>query len=417
MTLRATTQRFLGYFVLLAVTVIWAPLGNYASYLALAAAIVSLLLGVSGAAVLSLIRQAWMQAFFAAFLLIAISIAASSRQLVDLTFVGDFLILPLGLVLALALTHVERGFNVRHLALLCLLGAGAATVTGLVDVFLLGQDRAHGIENSPIHFADIATTLGFLALAGTLDRTTRWTSVFYLGPLLGLAATFLASTRGAIVVAAVLAALFSIVFVLNRRGPIVKRVSLLAGGLLLLLTVPIVAYVFGFTRPLQVVIPVWEILTGRTPSDPSSMYRLEMYRGGLRAFVDAPLFGHGWHNQVTSALPYMGEVALQAYPSEAWSYLHNEPLGFLVGMGLFGLLAYLFLMSAPLLALRSSPHDSQTAARRYMAFCLCSGLFASGMTDVLFMTEQSKILLVTLTAAIGMLCRDKPTFTAESGSE
>ena len=150
------------------------------------------------------------------------------------------------------------------------------------------------------------------------------------------------------------------------------------------------------------------MILGEKVTETSSSYRTQMYAGGLRAFWDAPLLGHGWKNQVTSALPYMSEEARAGYAVEGWSYIHNEPLGFALSAGVLGIVAYVCIMVAPLMAWRLRRFDAGTI-RLYLALVLVVGFFVAGMTDVLFMTELPKTILAFGTGAIAVLGSSRKT--------
>src|SRR5690606_31986361 len=133
--------------------------------------------------------------------------------------------------------------------------------------------------------------LGFLSLGGTLVEKAARKWMYLLGPVLAVIATIAAETRAALIVALGLALVYGVVAL---RGSAVPRLVKIALPLVLCGLVVLgfaVAYSFGFTRPMEAFQPVVALLRGEIPSDTSALYRVEMYRAGIRAFFDAPLFG------------------------------------------------------------------------------------------------------------------------------
>lgn len=412
---RHTAARWFAFASLATITIAWAPLGNTAAYVSMLFALVAVLVGWRQEALVRVVQQRWVWTFLAAFCLMALAFLLNSDP-GDLIYIGDFIFLPFCIIFALAFSLLKGRVGVEQVAWLLLLGALLATAVGVSDVYVQGQDRAHGFSNSPIHFANIAVIVGFMALAGVFIRARGPSLWLYAGPILGIAAATLAGTRGAYFVAAILAAVFAI-FVISRRR---ERLSVKLAGLALLALVLVLAifagHALGFTRPLETFAIVQEFFSGNL-SDNSTAYRLAMYQSGVRAYLDAPLFGHGWHNQVTAALPYMDGFARAGYAAEQWSYIHNEMLGFALSGGVFGIAAFFCIMLAPLIGLRGLPADDYVVGRTYLVITMLAGVFAGGLTDVLFMTELSKIFYVALTAAVLILCVSPFTFTSDDTHE
>lgn len=389
---------------------LWAPLGNTAAYVAIPFALLGTILNWNQSTAHALLKQTWLRMFALGFVLLAIAFASiGDRQ--NLASIGDFLYFPLAFLFAVALTSLRGRIGTMGFCWLLLAGVAAAAIVGICDVYLLGKGRANGLSNSPIHFADFSVILGFMAMGGTLIPKARRTWPLLAGPILGLVAATLAGTRAAFVVALVLAVVFAL-FVFLRRPEALRlktgAVITVASGLVL---IAVLGHLAGYTRPYETLVVLRELVSGEAVGDASSAYRLEMYRAGLMAFWHAPIFGYGWHNQIAAALPYMSEFGREGYATEQWSYLHNDLLGFAVSAGVFGIAAYLLWLFAPFVALKQVPDDNHSTVRLYLVTTLVFGLVASGTTDVLFMTELSKMFLVAMPVAIVMLCRDTASRT------
>ena len=264
--------------------------------------------------------------------------------------------------------------------------------------------RSSGIENSPIHFADLAMVMGFMAMAGIFRESGIKKIPYLFGPVLGLVATLLADTRSAVLVGAALGIVFIVMFWRSWSASLATKMGALALAIGIAVAMLVVGSLLGFGRFFTVFEIVKQIVSGAALTDASTAYRLEMYRGGLLAFRDAPMFGHGWHNQVASAIAYMDEQAKQGFLIEDWAYLHNEPLGFAVSAGVLGIASYCLLMLSSLVGIGAIPKEQRLEGQLYLGLVLVVGLFVSGMTDVLFMSELPKTFFVFMSAAIVVLC-------------
>lgn len=391
--------------MLLSVTVLWAPIGNAAAYLAAILALLGTALSWDGIRARGLLNQSWLWLFAIGFMLVSIAFV-SNGQSGGFTSIGDFLFFPLAPIFLISLGSLQGRINATGLCWLFLAGTIVAVVVGGYDIYVLGMDRASGMNNSPIHFADYAVLLGFMALGGTLVSGAwhRW--LLLGGPILGLIAATLAGTRGSFMVAAVLIAVFALFVFVQRPEPLRFKAGMVVAMGAGLTLIAVLGHLAGYTRPYETLIVFKELLSGETVGDASSAYRLEMYRAGLIAFWKAPIFGYGWRNQIAAALPYMSEFGREGYAAQHWAYLHNDLLGFAVSAGIFGIAAYVLWLFAPFVALKRMANDSQNVVRLYLVTTLVFGLVASGTTDVLFMTELCRLFLVALPAAIVALCQD-----------
>lgn len=397
---------------LLSITVLWAPIGNSAAYLAILCAASGTLLSWNGATAQYLVKQAWLWMFVLGFVLLALAFAGNQ----NFDSIGDFALFPLAFLFVVSMGALRGRISAVGLCWLFLAGAAAAAMVGGYDIYVLEKNRASGLNNSPIHLADFAVVFGFMAMGGTLTHGPRHRWILLAGPVLGLVAATLAGTRGAFMVAAVLAVVFAL-FVFIQRPELrwfkIGVVLALGAGLTL---IAVLGHLAGYTRPYEALIVLQELFSGEAVGDASSAYRIEMYRAGLIAFSKAPIFGHGWHNQITAALPYMSEFGREGYASQQWAYLHNDLLGFAVSAGVFGIAAYILWLFAPFVALKKVPGDGQGVVRLYLVTTLVFGLVASGTTDVLFMTELSKLFLIAIPGVVVTLCRDPDTAGAPASS-
>jgi O-antigen ligase len=404
--MRAFSRTVLRLVVFAALLLLPCAYGNIAAYIAMLAVLLSVAVAFDADGFAYAWSQAGIRMLMAAFALISIAFIAGPA---DYASIVDFTPLLLAVPAAALFYRSGRANGALIFSSFCLAGSAVAAVVGAHDVLVRGAARASGLENSPIHYADEAIVLGFMALAGLLaPGRNKWRLLYLLGPPLGTVAMIFAGTRGAMLVAVALLALAGSFLFLSTRMTTRTKIVVALGAPALIGVSLWIGQLFGFTRSLDVLPPILDTLAGRTPEDTSSSYRLEFYQAGIRAWGDAPIFGHGWHNQITSSLPYMNEAAQQGFLVEKWGYLHNEPLGFLVSGGVFGLAAYLLVMLSPFALLRTSPRDDQWTARLYLVLAIVIGMFVSGMTDVLFMAELPKTFFCIVPVCLVLFCRDAP---------
>ena len=406
----AAFRRSLAWLVVCVALLAWPVLGNPSTYPVLVLVLLSPLAGVRFDDLSWVLRQTWIRLFLVAFFLIAIAFALNARTGHDYAYILDFLILPLSVPIALLAMHLGSRFDALRLAQLCLASGAIALLIGLYGIFILHEGRAGGFELSPIHFADLAVIMGFMALGGLFVPAGRHHWYLLIGPALGLGAAMFAGTRGALLVTAALGVSFVVFYLLRYQATKAVKLRMIGSLAVLAVLALLLGSLLAGDRFFDAINVVANLLGGRE-IDSSSAYRMEMYSSGLRAFWDAPLFGHGWTHQLASALPYMSDTGRAGYELEKWGYIHNEALSFAVGGGAVGLLAYILWMVAPFVGLRSIPVDQQATARAYLVTTLVLGLAIAGLTEVLFMSELAKTLMVVLTCVILVACRDTPATT------
>jgi len=408
-------RRAMAWLMVAIALLVWPAFGNPTAYLVLVLALIATPFTASGRGIAWLLTQSWIRLWLISFVMIAVAFTLNAQDAADYGHILDFIVLPLAIPIALLALLLGPKFNALRLAQFCLASAIVAGIVALYVTFVLHAYRASGYELSPIQFADLAVIVGFMALGGFFvgDGKRNW--YLLAGPLFGVMAAMLAGTRGALLVAAVLGAVFIVFFVLRHRSSTRKKFMMLGALVAIAAAVLAIGDVTGSTRFFDALTVLGNLASGKEV-DSSSAYRLEMLASGWRAFLDAPIYGHGWAKQLASALPYMSEMGREGYELEKWGYIHNEALSFAVGGGGLGLIAYMIWMIAPFIGLRSVPNDTQADARAYFVFTLVGGLVVAGLTEVLFMSELSKTLMIVLVSVILLACRDASPIAKPSAS-
>jgi O-antigen ligase len=218
--------------------------------------------------------------------------------------------------------------------------------------------------------------------------------------VLGLIAVFATGSRGALVGFPVLVIVAA--FLLLPR----KRIALLvAGGIgAAFIAITLIGDLLG-ARSSSLFDLMSRIAGGETIGDDSVRFRMIVYRAGISAFADAPIFGHGWTRLMSSIVPYLSPADLV---QAKLPHLHNDALNFGVLSGVFGIAVYVMLLALPPLCCLFTPRDSQFRPRLYGCWLLSISYFVLGLPDTMLSFELHTALYVALTAILLNYCRDVP---------
>lgn len=340
-----------------------------------------------------------------AFLALLIAFILSAQAPGDIQYAGNFIFF-LMFVPAVSLLSVNAGPNAsKTFAGLALLGAACALGAALYETQVLGVTRVVGFVNLTNPFAMASVMLGFLALVGFFAFSSRWKYLFLLGPLFALGASLLAGTRSAIVMIAGLGLVFVAFWLLGLRG----RTRLLALGAVLvsLVLAAIALAIFADQfRALSAFNSIAVFFGQGEASDFSTEIRLNLYFGGIQAFLESPIFGHGWWRHVEAARPHMSELVQEN--TVKWSHLHNDYVNFAALAGILGLLAYFLYMATPIIGAMRSARDSQSRPRLFGAVILAACYAIFGLFDTSFSMEILLGFGPVCAAALLGFCVDAP---------
>lgn len=387
---------------LLSAILLWPVIGNAAAYLSLFLFLPAAIVGLRPDDVRRLMSASWVWLFWAGFGLLCLAFLLQPGG-TGVSSIGDFAIFAVAPVIGLAMAPLGRTtLTLDRFAMLCLCATLVACAVGMYGLSQ-GARRVTAPNLSPIHFANIAVILGFMGLGVTLVGSSRWRWLALAAAPLGLAASVAAGTRSAVIVGCALAALYAFFLVQRHALALWQKIVLPIVLSALVVGAFYVAHLAGYTRAFDALRAIWGTFTGDLSGDTSTAYRIEMYRSGWQAFLDRPWVGHGWHQQIEAAIPYLSEAALRGYERQQWGYIHNEPLSLAVAAGIPGFIAYFLFMAAPFAAMARTPEGPHRSLAGFLACIFVSGLVVSGMTDVLFMVELPKLLLVVVSACLFLL--------------
>ena len=336
--------------------------------------------------------------FVTAAALPALAFLFTSEKPSDLLFAFNFVPLLLAVPFRWQLEKFARLDSALLIGRLALAGAGIAVIVGVVQVGVLGYDRAGQPLMSMFHFADTAMLLGFIALVGVFapGKHRRW--LFLLGPVFGVSAALLGGTRGALIAAPVLG-FVALAFGLALAPARHRTLPLVVAGVVAVLSAILLfaAAKIGMGRALDGFSVTQDVIAGGAV-DQSTQERLTMLWGGWQAFVHAPLFGYGWPDMVPAILPYIPDNEVERMLS--FRQLHNGLLSFAVGAGIPGVISFLILSVSPVIAVFRTPRDALFVSRLYLALTLCVGYAVFQLTIIMIGFEFHTVQYAFMTMAI-----------------
>lgn len=371
-----------------------------ASYIAVYVVIVGLLVMALRSAGPAMTKTPGQMALIAAFLAITLA-ALLAGPLVAMNWLGPgvlFLIL-LGLGFPELARHAPRHSSTPSLAFLALVGTVMGFALGLYEIVFGVAERA-GVWNNPIHYSGIMVLLGFASLAGFEAVRNGWRYLFLAGPILGIAGVLLSGSRGPFLACLALLALIGPLLAYSNRRD--GRFWITTGALLL---IPAAVLVISPLGP-RAAGALLELAGGLGTGDIAMLDegRTRMLSGAWQAFLDSPVWGHGWAGMMPAAEAYFppdGEF-------RGFDHLHADIANFAVMAGVLGLLAYGLLIAAPLLTLIGMPRQVRREAL-IVAITTSVGYFVLGLTNALFGVLPQTMLYACLVGWLLHLRLSPPT--------
>lgn len=371
--------------------------GPVGVYLALSAALASLVFTFDKEALVVALRDWGVRGFVLSFFVIWLSFLPSAKSFDDVLGFLDFLALPVVIPAFALLLRFSSESRVTAVAALATLGALVALGTGLYEVHVLGYPRAEG-NTSPIFFSGMAVLLCFFSMLGLVSSNARWRWIFLLGNAAGFAAAILGGTRGAMLGYGVLFVVFAGYTVFVWKRPIALR--LLTVGTVLLSTLAFSVTFFDTERVASIGTIATEAATTGNVTDASTNQRFIIYSAAIQSFLDSPIYGHGWWNRFAAAVPYMGQLGVETHARDNHAHLHNDILNFGSAGGIIAIIGYLILMASPIVSAFRSPRSDIRAVRITAALGLVGAYMAMGAVDTMFVFEVPKSLFVLWSAVI-----------------
>lgn len=374
-------------------------LGNLAAYAMVLVGLGLLVVGLFQRRLAGPYREPLALMLLLAFAVLAICFAVTAEAPADVIYAVNFIAFPLAGPLLWVLSSGAAPGRAALVATLALAGAAVALAAVLAGL-ALGDGRGSWLTLGAIRLSNTAILFGFLALIGwfVVPGPRRW--VFLAGPPVGLAVTLLTQSRGPLIPFALLVAV-ALAFSIRRAA----RPGIAALVALVVIAGVTVFAISGGGRLAALPGIVHAMLTGGEVVDETAGIRLALYQAGVRAFLAAPVIGHGWSELMTSIVPFLPPAKQQF---ATLPQLHNDVLDFAVAAGVLGMGVYLLILAAPIVAALRSPLDSQRSMRVYGAVVLVGSYAGSGLTDLMFGFEFHTALYVALSTILIGYCRDRP---------
>lgn len=321
--------------------------------------------------------------------ILAIALVPTTRSIANYFVLLALAPVALALPLSSLIGRAGRWASPISVSALALVGTVlAAGITGY-DALVRGLPRGGQLTMNPIHMGDLALLLGFIALAGVFEGRSHWRWLLLLGPGAGLLAVHWSGSRGPLLAYGVLLIL-TLAYAAWIWLPAKRRLPAMLGIVLSVFA----ALVLGIQLSLLEQIPgadqVINVLSGSAAAvDSSTQDRLQMYEGAWHAFWYSPLFGVGGESFTAVAGAFVSEQAMVS----ASPHLHADIANFAVIGGSLGLVSYVLLLSAPLVA--GAHPGPQRPTRFYLGMVTTFGFMAMGLTNAMF-----GILTLTIAYAV-----------------
>ena len=389
---------------LVALFVLANAIGNASPYLYLLALLIALPFLLADPKARAAMNRWESYGYAAAFLCIAIAYVFAKGGWSNFSNLGNFLPYLLFIPALGLLDGGSKPSNTARVATLALIGATIAAAVASYEKFALNHDRVVGFINTTNPFAMASVMLGFLSLMGFLALKDRRRYLFCLGPVLGTYAAILAETRAVMLIVLALCVVFAVCvgIQLSKRGRLVLLLTSLVG---VLAGTAILLQLGATVRAFSAIESVQHFLTEGAAIDHSVAIRLELYRGGIMAFLDAPIFGYGSRHHVEAARPFM-EPGIAAEVA-GWSHLHNDYINFAALAGIFGLVSYGLYLLIPIVSTWKSVRDSQYQARCYGGWVVTVCYAVYGLFGSAFAAELLLAFGAMCTATLLSFCKDE----------
>lgn len=346
------------------------------------------------------LRELPSRLFAAAFGLLVLSALATGLEPGDLWMLAGFSALLLYAPLAALFGRAATPSNGRKIAEFALFGTAAGLLVAAWFTYVEGVSRAGlgSFFTDPIRLSNTALIIGFFAMTGAAATQGRQRFLYFLGPIMALVVIFASGSRAALIAFPVLLLVAALMLVRHK----LKALALSA---LVLFGFGLVAYLADVAgaRSSTLFDILGRLAGGDNPADLGTAIRFILYRAGWSAFLEAPLWGHGWSHLMTAIVPYLHAFELT---HASLPHLHNDALNFAVAAGVFGLLAYAVLLATPVLCCVLGPRDGQYRIRLYGCSLLSISYLVLGLPDTMLSFPLHNALYVVLTAVLLNYCRD-----------
>ncbi|MCR9135660.1 MAG: O-antigen ligase family protein [Alphaproteobacteria bacterium] len=262
----------------------------------------------------------------------------------------------------------------------------AALIVTIASPYSWELHRA-GLSGNPLILALGGLVTGLLCLHGALffRGWMRW--LLMAGALAAVYVMLTSGSRGPLLSFGIVTLLYALIMGYRHFG-----LGKMLGRLVVLIVV-LAGIVTVFSRYDPYIAKRIDFIVERVSNpvgggvaESSILTRLVLYEGGLRAFLDNPLTGHGRQNVLAAVKAQSDEVAERFF---GYTHLHNGYLTDLVASGVLGLLSLIAVLAMPLIVFWNT---------RPLVFgsvlCLVLAYGFYGMTNLLFYHDVATLLFL-----------------------
>ncbi len=282
-------------------------------------------------------------------------------------------------------------------------GAGIGMIgsflLSMVQVFVL-QVRAEGGAGNAAVFGLFTVLFGSISLLNAHSESKTERIIAVAGFACGLLCAFLSATRSAwLVIPFNFAILFW--YLRGQELPTISR-SVKIGLMILVVAVLATAGMKVKERYQALEIDISQLDTN--PDELSSLKaRLLLWEGGFKAFVQAPLFGHGPQNRMEMV---NNALNMPAGKKMRFTHVHNGFLNAAVDGGIIGLMGLLALLAAPLVAAwRKTPGPGRDIAIA-ISLLLITSYVVTGTFGIMFGHDATDAVFIYLTIVLCWIAGD-----------
>ncbi len=304
----------------------------------------------------------------------------STNAWTHLSRISYFLFAPF---IALTISQV----NVSTEVLLKSFKAGSV-IAGMIALsgFIMASGRGHfsGMYNYNT-FGDLSVLMLFFSIINiSVERKQDfWFSI--AAAIWGVTAIVMSASRGSLAALILLLAIYVILMLKSHQQRNLRTIVLfllVSLGTNLYFSHTITGRILSVNKEAQ-------------NSNSSFGQRLDMYKGGWKAFKDSPLIGYGYHNCGSAAARYVSQDALtQKHFLGRW-HLHDESLTNLVNAGILGFISLWALFLFPLFLFLKNYKNSVSARAGVM---FIAGYILLGLSHTLFGYEYETAFFVVMLA-------------------
>jgi len=305
---------------------------------------------------------------------IVLSIFLSGKSIDLLHYLGRDLAFLFAPLIALAIYKADIDFN------RLILGIKLSLI--MIGGYVLYQHLANGV------IMDWRLSLGITPTLTMLMLVFSWININHenkynllltiISSILAFSLLILAARRSTFLALIILSVLF---LFLNSKFTVNKNRNIIFAAALALIFASIVLTQANLVNRFLVAIEnVNEWSIGDKITNSSTEIRLEMYKGGLLAFKEKPVFGHGYRNTTGPTSKFINNQNFASTIS-LHSHLHNTFINTLVFGGVIALIVVLTLLFLPLKKFWQAFKENNNIKYASLGILLMSGYIILGATN------------------------------------